>query len=161
MQDFEIKKTPNRGQGLFTKRDYEKGAVILHFGGATITRQEMLDNKIPRDVSDRYLQIGADLFLVITDHSQFLNHSCDPNCYIRVVVNNAFAIAAKPIRKDTELTFDYSLSDSSNPDEWQMNCSCEAWGCRKFISGFQHLPQEKKDKLIEKGFVPKYNLTQK
>jgi SET domain-containing protein len=158
MVDFEIKKTKDRGQGLFAKRDFDKGAIILHFGGGTITREEIIANNISNEVSDRYLQIGTDLFLVIKDHSQFLNHSCNPNSYIRIAVNNAFLVAAKPIKKDTELTFDYSLTDNSELHQWAMNCSCGAYACRKTISGFQHLTQEHKDKLIAKGVVPKYNL---
>jgi len=158
MEEFEIKKTKDRGQGLFAKRDFDKGTVILHFGGQYITRQEIIDQKIPTSVSDRFLQIGTDLFLVINDHSQFLNHSCSPNCYIKITVNNAFLLAAIPIKRGDELFFDYSTTETSESSDWQMNCSCGAYACRKVISGFHLLPADKKTKLIADGMVPKYLL---
>jgi SET domain-containing protein len=40
--------------------------------------------------------------------ARYVNHSCTPNCYTRVIGETIWIIAARNIRKGEELTYDYS-----------------------------------------------------
>ena len=62
------------------------------------------------------------------------------------------------IKPDMELSFDYSINSTDTLDEWQMNCNCSSFKCRKIISGFSYLPTDVKDFYKNKGLVPKFVL---
>jgi hypothetical protein len=59
-----------------------------------------------------------------------LNHSCEPNCG---AIGTSSICAIKDIYPETELTFDYAMTDSSQYDEF--NCACKTNSCRKKITG--------------------------
>ena len=60
---------------------------------------------------------------------QFVNHSCDPNVFIRVAYRRVEFYAMRNIQPGEELTCDYG--DSHH--EGQLPCRCGASNCRKFI----------------------------
>jgi hypothetical protein len=155
MNKFIIKSTIKKGKGLFTTVPLGKNEVLFRFEGKKLTLEEAL--KFPDNVSERFLQVGSELYVDLgTHYSVFANHDCNPNCYIKIAVNTAFMLTTRAIKADEELTFDYSLTSTETPDMWSMACNCSPFKCRKIISGFQTLPENQKQKLIEAGMVPKY-----
>jgi len=60
---------------------------------------------------------------------QFVNHSCNPNVFIRVAYRRVEFYARRNIQPGEELTCDYG--DSHH--EGQLPCRCGARNCRKFI----------------------------
>lgn len=89
-----------------------------------------------------------------------INHSCDPNCYLHIVGKRAILYSLYYIRAGVQLTFDYSLSSTDNPDEWALYCKCGSFNCRKVISGYQHLDDKTKEHYKQLGIVPIF-LTEK
>lgn len=60
---------------------------------------------------------------------RFINHSCDPNTYIRCTPERAEFYARRAIRAGEELTCDYGESQHNG----RLPCRCGARNCRGFI----------------------------
>lgn len=60
---------------------------------------------------------------------RYLNHSCKPNCYLRVYRNRVEVYSLGVINKGTELTIDYGETPHKNG----MECRCGSKGCRGII----------------------------
>jgi hypothetical protein len=59
------------------------------------------------------------------EYGQYMNHSCDPTCYIK----DESVYSSKNIKKGTSLTFNYNVSENVMSNSF--NCNC----CNKLISG--------------------------
>lgn len=55
-----------------------------------------------------------------------LNHSCRPNCYLRVIGHRVEVYALRPIGRGEELLIDYGQT----PHDGGMKCDCGARECR-------------------------------
>ncbi|TAL31771.1 MAG: SET domain-containing protein-lysine N-methyltransferase [Spirochaetes bacterium] len=80
-------------------------------------------------------QVGADLFSgyvgiedVLTDDSNFMNHSCDPNCWYE----GEMLVARRDIVPGEEITYDYA-TDCTGRD-WDFQCMCGSRECRGRLS---------------------------
>lgn len=68
--------------------------------------------------------------------ARFINHSCEPNCYSRVINvegrKHIVIFALRKIYRGEELTYDYKfpIEDASN----KLNCNCGARRCRRFLN---------------------------
>ena len=160
MDNCVIKPSPGKGNGLFATKNIAANNIIFEFVGKPITKAEAA--KLPSTDSACLLQVGADLYLDLRRHySIFANHSCNPNCFVRIAVNRAFLVALRDIKIGDELVYDYSATSTDLPSEWALNCNCHLFRCRKVISGFSSLPKEVQDKYIKLGAVPAYVQNQK
>jgi uncharacterized protein len=87
-------------------------------------------------------QPGNVLFMVEFDHEdialdasvnsnelRFINHSCNPNVYMRRAYRQVEYYALRPIKKGEELTCDYGETHH----EGTLPCKCGAANCRGFI----------------------------
>lgn len=152
-----IKKNTAGRKALFTDRSYDKEDLVMKLNGHKLTGAEIA--KMPKEIQAEYLQIGTSLYLDMEkENESFINHSCVPNCYIKAIVNSAFLVALIPIAKGDELTFDYSLTSTDKPEEWQIQCNCHRFYCRGKISGFDSIPAEKKKEAIDEKIAPRYIL---
>ena len=151
--NFIVKKTSNKSLGLYSNKYFEKNEVLFKFEGTKLSRQEALMSQ----ENNKLIQIGSNLFLDATGHfGAMINHSCNPNCFIKISSGTAFLVSYIPISIGDELTFDYSTTSSDSPEEWSMPCNCSIFGCRKNISGFNSLSDVQKNIYIKQGFIPNY-----
>ena len=60
---------------------------------------------------------------------QFINHSCDPNVFIRIAYSRVEFYAKRNIAAGEELTSDYVCSHHDG----QLRCRCRSSDCRGFI----------------------------
>lgn len=88
----------------------------------------------------------------------YVNHSCDPNAMVLVSDVGVELRAMRPIRPDEEITFDYSTTSTEPEGEWSMDCLCGTNFCRTRVSGFQTVPDARREELISAGAVPRYVL---
>jgi hypothetical protein len=58
-----------------------------------------------------------------------LNHSCSPNCYLRVFRSRVEVYTLRGVPRGDELTVDYGLT----PHQGGMSCRCGAADCRRRI----------------------------
>ena len=100
--------------------------------------------------------------LLIGDPDRNLNHSCNPNCFIRahaLNVDRMELVARRPIGADEEITLDYLIN---NPGGASWQCLCGAARCRDQIAGsYFDLPveiQREYRPLLAEWFVAKHRL---
>jgi uncharacterized protein len=73
-----------------------------------------------------------------------VNHSCDPNCGVRLNDGQAFDfVARQPIAAGQELTFDYAMRNFT-VDHFPAVCLCGAARCRGSVTGWKDLPAARK-----------------
>ncbi len=132
------KETPDRGWGVFAGRDFAAGEFITKFDGPRVHIESM--EGIPQEVWDHLLNVGPVDYVIPREPEVRTNHSCDPNVGL---VDEVSLAAMRPIKKDEEITFDYS---TTTVDDWHMACRCGAPCCRGWIGRYRDLPAEVKAK---------------
>lgn len=122
------KRSKLHGFGVFAKEPINKNKRIIDYAG------ELISNKQSESREDRYLSKGCIwVFRVNRNWSRdaavggnvarFINHSCNPNCWIDVVDKTIWVRAAKPIARGEELTYDYNTEgDKIIPCKCRPNC---------------------------------------
>jgi SET domain-containing protein len=121
---IEKRRSKIQGWGVFATEPIAKNKRIIHYAGEKITNRESLKREI------RYLKKGHIWCfklnrLYVRDAAvggnvaRFINHSCSPNCYTRVIGDTIWIIAARGIRKGEELTYDYSTDGVGS-----IHCRC-------------------------------------
>ena len=89
-------------------------------------------------------QVGPDRWARHGGLGPKVNHSCDPNCGVRLNVGQAFDfVARRPIDAGHELTFDYAMRNFTI-DHFPTVCLCGAARCRVSVTGWKDLPAARK-----------------
>ena len=126
-----VKKSRIAGKGAYALQNIPARKKIGDLGGVIITMKEAMrlikDLKVINMVEledDLALNASAD-----PNDMRFINHSCDPNTFMRVMKNRVEFYALKNIRKGEELSCDYGETHH----EGTLPCRCGAKNCRGFI----------------------------
>ncbi|KAK9890198.1 hypothetical protein WA026_010309 [Henosepilachna vigintioctopunctata] len=128
------------GRGLFCLRDIEAGEMVIEYSGEVI--RSILCDKREKEYNQK--GIGCYMFriddnLVVDatmkgNAARFINHSCDPNCYSKVVEilghKHIIIFALRRIMYSEELTYDYKFPF----EEDKIPCTCGTRRCRKFLN---------------------------
>lgn len=148
MNKVYVEKSKVQGRGVFAKKNIKKGETIFVAKGKIRnffiqTKQDSLNGE---KISSRWNGIGKNTWLVASESSPlyYTNHSCDPNTGIK---GKVIFVAMMDIKKDEEITFDYSIAECDI--YWEMKCKCGQKKCRKVIRSIQFLP-----KKIFKTYLP-------
>ncbi|XP_063797869.1 histone-lysine N-methyltransferase 2A [Pseudophryne corroboree] len=137
-----VYRSPIHGRGLFCKRNIDAGEMVIEYSG-NVVRSTLTDKR------EKYYDgkgIGCYMFRIddsevvdATMHgnaARFINHSCEPNCYSRVIPidgqKHIVIFAMRKIYRGEELTYDYKfpIEDASN----KLACNCGTKKCRKFLN---------------------------
>jgi SET domain-containing protein len=143
--DWEIKTTPNKGRGLFAKKNIPKGLIIGDFIGKIMhPRDAVIDEE------NFYLMYYHDYAVISPDLQKpgvhFLNHSCIPNSWLFVYKGHTLVFARAKILKGEEITISYLLSPKDKFCEPCLHiCKCGNLQC----SHTMHLSKDKYDKWQE------------
>uniref|UniRef100_A0A4W5P6L1 [histone H3]-lysine(4) N-methyltransferase n=1 Tax=Hucho hucho TaxID=62062 RepID=A0A4W5P6L1_9TELE len=130
------------GRGLFCKRNIEAGEMVIEYAGNVI-------RAVLTDKREKYYDrkgIGCYMFRIddfdvvdATMHgnaARFINHSCEPNCYSRVILidshKHIVIFALRKIYRGEELTYDYKFPIED--DGSKLHCNCAARRCRRFLN---------------------------
>ena len=130
-EDFwEVRKTENRGLGVFAKKEIAKGTIISDYLGKVI---KYIDFDLELDKHGLYLMYYSDEFGIYPDLTKpgphLINHTCEPNCWIYVYRGHTLFYALRDIKVNEEITINYLLS----PDDTHL-CLCGSKNC----TGFMH-----------------------
>ena len=107
--------------------------------------------------TDYYLQIDANLFMGPSGKlDDYVNHSCEPNCGIKIGGDGVKLIAIVPIDAGHQITFDYSTT--MHNFDYEMTCACGSNNCRRQIKNFAELPAKIQANYIKLGIVPLFLL---
>jgi uncharacterized protein len=118
--------------GVFATEVIPKNKRIIDYAGEKISNKESLKREI------RYLKSGHIWCFKLTNRTvidgavngniaRFINHSCRPNCYVHIVDGIIWIRAARRIRRNEELTYNYNTDG-----EGQIRCRCRT-GCQALL----------------------------
>jgi len=144
-EGYELRKTADgKGDGVFATRTFKVGELVMV---GVIERRVNENHSHATQVSPfGYVQLGG--------LGSKANHSCDPNCGIRL--NEAEApnlVARRNILAGEEITFDYAMRNYSI-EHFPGRCRCSASNCRGTVTGWKDLPAA--SKVAYDGFVAPY-----
>lgn len=133
------------GYGLFSLRTFQKNSLIIEYCGEMLTGEDLVNKRDAfynllgkRYQQSCYLFRLDELKVLDATHkgnlSRFINHSCDPNCYSRVVQidgsKKLLIFASKLIEAGDEILYDYKFPD----EEQKIACLCASEKCRKWMN---------------------------
>jgi hypothetical protein len=120
LSDFiTVEVSPIDGKGLFTSVFIPAQTKILIIEGEVIDEKECLRRE--NEENNVYIFWNDDCYIDTAKSVKlkYLNHSCNPNCYIASRDNTSlYLISAKDINKGEELTIDYGY------EEIYESCNC-------------------------------------
>lgn len=129
------------GWGLFAMEAIQRDDMVIEYVGEVV-RQAVADMR-----EERYTKLGmGSSYLFRIDESnvvdatsagylaRFMNHSCEPNCYARVISvegdKKIVIYSAVDINDGDEITYDYKFPI----EDEKIKCTCQAPGCRGFLN---------------------------
>eukprot|EP00977_Amphora_coffeiformis_P024717 scaffold16707_cov182-Amphora_coffeaeformis.AAC.11 len=130
--------------GVFADKDISSGDMIVEYRG------EIIENTMAEKREKLYeaAKIGSDYMFRIDANfvcdatkvgnvARFINASCDPNCYTKIInvdgQKRIVIYAKKDIPAGEELCYDYKFSLEYDPDK-RIPCRCGASNCRGFMN---------------------------
>ncbi|KAG5671046.1 hypothetical protein PVAND_001264 [Polypedilum vanderplanki] len=129
--------TKTRGIGVKALEEIQKDNFIIEYIGEIIDEKEKNERlkKFPK-VSYIYT-LTKSVFIDAhfkSNFSRFVNHSCEPNAYTRIIFVNGFPrlgiYALRTIKKNEEVLIDYGWGEGN---ELGIVCLCGSSKCRKNI----------------------------
>ncbi|MFZ3301511.1 MAG: SET domain-containing protein-lysine N-methyltransferase [Microgenomates group bacterium] len=123
---YQIKKTKQKGFGVFAKKKIKAKTIIGEYTGKRI---EIEKYDLEKDKDGLYLMFLDDKYAIYPDLNikdlHLINHSCDPNCWILNTNGKVYFFALRDIKSKEELTISYLLppkDETCNP--CTHNCYC-------------------------------------
>jgi uncharacterized protein len=149
-----VRKSKIHGRGVFARKNFLKGDVLLEIDDSDILSDRSKQVLTPEQEIQMDVFIdknGRERIIFMKSPERFINHSCDPNVFTRTHMKSGIrrVCALKDIRKGEELTWDYALNSW---EEWEIpvKCNCGSSNCRKIIRGnFFSLPR-----AIQLKYIP-------
>jgi len=126
-----IKKSAINGYGCFATVPFERWRKIAEYAGERITNavaKRRAKRRILRicGIDDRWSLDGSRG----GNGTHYINHSCEPNAYVRTIHGHIVFFALRDIRPGEEITVDYE--QTLHPDS--KRCYCGAASCRGRIN---------------------------
>jgi uncharacterized protein len=124
--------TTRSGHGLFSLHNFEEDTIVDKFQGEVVAY-----SKIPADqITDAY-EIDDNRWIVPRNHARYINHSCDPNCYLSQALD---LVSLRRIQKGEELTIMYNevtvdkyMKSGYKLPQWDQRrsfeCQCGSYKC--------------------------------
>jgi SET domain-containing protein len=126
-----IKRSAIEGRGCFSLASFKRGRKIAEYTGERISNAEA-----KRRAGRRRLRIcGIDNRWSLDgsrggNGTHYINHSCEPNAFMKVLYGHILFIALRDIEPGEEITIDYESTLHSN----KKRCTCGAPSCRGTIN---------------------------
>ncbi|HOZ69597.1 MAG TPA: SET domain-containing protein-lysine N-methyltransferase [Chitinophagaceae bacterium] len=126
-----VAKSKIAGKGAYALQRIPARKKIGDLGGVIITMKEAM--KLIKNLKViNLVELDNDLALNASanpNDMRFINHSCGPNTYLRVMKDRVEFYALRDIKKGEELSCDYGETHH----EGKLPCKCGARNCRGFI----------------------------
>jgi hypothetical protein len=142
------------GLGVFAAVRFPAGSVVLAIDDSHVVDA---DHPVPPGEEHHcdYLEQGKTVWMQAPE--RYINHSCNPNVYVRTLNGVRQVVALRAIDPREEIAYDYCINGYGDTI-W--TCHCGAACCRHSIhSDFFHLPLELQKEylpLLDEWFVKEY-----
>ena len=141
----EVRVTEQNGEGVFAARRFDVGETVL---------VRPIERRLDANTSHAF-QVGMSEFVLLGGLGPKVNHSCDPNCGVRLTAGTCDLVARRTIMPGEEIAIDYAMNNYSI-EYFPGSCQCGSDVCRGSVSGWKDLPDDRR-KAYE-GFVAPYLL---
>lgn len=128
MENVEVKTSDVQGNGVFALKSFQKDEVVLIIDDSHVVTDP---SKLPIEEKDHCDYLSDGKIVLMQSPEVYINHSCDPNTYVKTIDGQRNVVAMKDIQKGDEVTYDYAINgyyDSSDI------CHCGSKNCRGTIS---------------------------
>ncbi|MEM9298206.1 MAG: SET domain-containing protein-lysine N-methyltransferase [Bacteroidota bacterium] len=144
---YKLLKTSDKGDGVYATKQFLRHDIVMV--------GSIKEDNIEKNHSHAS-QMGEFRHAMHAGLISKVNHSCDPNCGIKLNTTGAHDfVAMKEIRVGDEITFDYAMRNY-NIEYFPKKCCCGSENCRGTITGWKDLPDSFKSDYS--GFVAPYLL---
>jgi len=127
--------------GLFAQEDIGADEMVIEYVGEVIRPHlsDLRENSYEKlGIRSSYLfRIDQDSVVDATkcgSLSRFINHSCEPNCYAKIIMiegeKKIVIYSKQPIASGEEITYDYKFP----VEDEKIPCLCGAKSCRKYLN---------------------------
>ena len=118
--------------GIYAGESIPPRRKIIEYTGEHISRRETKRRAGQREFNylftlDPYWCVDG---AVGGSGAEFINHSCDPNCYASIQKGHILYMSARLIQPGEELTIDYRF----DPHVERVPCACGSMNCRGTIN---------------------------
>jgi uncharacterized protein len=121
---IEVKESLVHGKGIFALNDIPEEKLVLIIDGEVIDGNEC--ERREEEENNVYIFWNGDECYIDTNKTQkikYINHDCDPNCYVDERDERSLnLITLRPVKAGEELTIDYGY------EEIYAGCNC--YTCR-------------------------------
>src|SRR4030042_3077318 len=150
-----IENSPLHGSGLFANNFIKKGEELLIIDDTHVVVDTATLTKEDWEYNTDFIN---EKVIIMQEPEKFINHSCDPNCYVKTINNIRRVISRRELRKGDEITLDYAINGDN---EGTFECRCRSDRCRKrYIGNYFKLPIEIQKEylpLLDDWFINKYS----
>ena len=127
---LEIRKSPTSGRGCFALVPFRKRQKIAAYDGELLRGKRKIEARIAAQDEVKVIWITDGTAIdgaAGGNETAYLNHSCDPNAFMRAASRDkVLFFALKDIPAGAEITIDYR--NPENPPS--RGCKCGAANCR-------------------------------
>ena len=131
LSDVEVRPSGIEGLGLFARRAFAAGARIraMH-----VVREITPEAPLRPELGERadHCDYPDGRVFLIGDPDRHVNHSCDPNAWVRYEGGGCALVARRAIVPGAEITCDYQINLTGG-SRWP--CRCGAARCRGEVVG--------------------------
>lgn len=143
---YKVRNANSKGIGVYATQQILAGETIM----VGVIKEELSGN------TSHATQISLNRYVIFDGDIIFINHSCAPNAGIKINAQGGQDIVAmRKISSGEEICFDYAMRNYS-VDYFSDECKCGAPKCRKRITGWKDLPDDRKAAYT--GFIAPYLL---
>ena len=138
MQKVLLQNSPINGTGVFAAVDIPPGAPILKIDDSRVVTAANPLHPEAGEYERHCDYLAASKVVLMQLPERHINHSCDPNSFVRTLNGDRYVLALRALRAGEEITYDYCINGFGDT-LWE--CQCGSARCRKLIhSDFFHLP---------------------
>lgn len=130
LEMLEVRASSIHGRGLFALIDLPPRRKLGQLSGRLV-RLPRARKDVERFSVICLVELSRRYALDCSEGNSFkhLNHSCKPNCFLRISKRAVEVYTLREIKAGSELTIDYGMT----PHEGGMNCLCGSLKCRQKI----------------------------
>jgi hypothetical protein len=157
MANVVVKESPMNGLGVFALENISKGEMLV-----VIDDSRVVTDEFPLDAFAGEFEYHCDYLadgrvVLMQFPERHINHSCDPNTFVKTILEIRYVFALRPIALAEEITYDYCINGFGDT-LWE--CNCGSPRCRKNIhSDFFHLPYDLQVEylpLLDSWYIEEY-----
>ena len=127
----EVRPSGVHGRGVYATGFIPEGTRIIEYTGQRVSWKDAPDNKHNSHTFNFGLENGEVINPEIGgNEARWLNHSCDPNSYMKILYGHILFLALRDIQPGEEITIDYESTLHPNSKK----CTCGSLLCRTTIN---------------------------